>query len=141
MLHVGMNIADKKTLMKELFRALKPGAVFGIYDVMRTGEGELVFPVPWASEGDGSAVASPTEYRSALEEAGFAIEHERNRSDFALKFFSTLQTSAAAVGGPPPLGLQVLMGSNAGAKVANLSQNVSAGCVAPIELIAVKPAS
>ena len=48
MLHVGMNIEDKAKLMGEVRRVLKPGAAFGIYDVMRTGDGDLAFPVPWA---------------------------------------------------------------------------------------------
>src|SRR5262249_10542157 len=47
MMHVGMNIEDKETLASEVARVLRPGSVFGIYDVMRTGFGELAFPVPW----------------------------------------------------------------------------------------------
>jgi ubiquinone/menaquinone biosynthesis C-methylase UbiE len=48
MLHVGMNIEDKEKLAGEVARVLRPGSVFGIYDVMRTGPGDLAFPVPWA---------------------------------------------------------------------------------------------
>jgi ubiquinone/menaquinone biosynthesis C-methylase UbiE len=33
-IHVGMNIQDKAGLYREVGRVLKPGAVFGIYDVM-----------------------------------------------------------------------------------------------------------
>ena len=49
MLHVGMNIEDKEKLAEEVARVLRSGAVFGIYDVMRTGPGDLAFPVPWAT--------------------------------------------------------------------------------------------
>src|SRR3954451_17554840 len=41
MLHVGMNIEDKGKLFAEVARVLKPAATFGIYDIMRIGEGEL----------------------------------------------------------------------------------------------------
>ena len=34
-LHVGMNLPDKKKLMGEAARVLKPGGVFAVYDVMR----------------------------------------------------------------------------------------------------------
>jgi ubiquinone/menaquinone biosynthesis C-methylase UbiE len=59
MLHVGMNIADKRQLCADVHRVLRPGACFGIYDLMRTGAGELEYPVPWASVPEISAVASP----------------------------------------------------------------------------------
>jgi ubiquinone/menaquinone biosynthesis C-methylase UbiE len=59
MLHVGMNIEDKEKLASEVARVLRPGSVFGIYDVMRTGPGELAYPVPWAAR-DLSSLASVT---------------------------------------------------------------------------------
>jgi ubiquinone/menaquinone biosynthesis C-methylase UbiE len=46
MLHVGMNIDDKESLCLELARVLQPGSRFAVYDVMRTGDGELSFPTP-----------------------------------------------------------------------------------------------
>jgi SAM-dependent methyltransferase len=49
MFHVGMNIEDKHKLFAEIRRVLKPQGVFGIYDVMREAEGDLDFPVPWAT--------------------------------------------------------------------------------------------
>jgi ubiquinone/menaquinone biosynthesis C-methylase UbiE len=71
MLHVGMNIDEKARLCSEVSRVLRPNSLFGIYDVMRTGDGELTSPVPWATTSASSAVAKPTQYREALERAGF----------------------------------------------------------------------
>jgi ubiquinone/menaquinone biosynthesis C-methylase UbiE len=138
MLHVGMNIEDKEKLAQEVARGLRPGSRFGIYDVMRTGPGDLAYPVPWAAMAELSAVAEPDEYRSALQAAGFAVTAERNRRDFALAFFTELRAKTAAAGGPPPLGLHLLMGSNTPDKVQNMIDNISAGCIAPVELIARK---
>ena len=138
LMHVGMNIADKSSLTQELFRVLKPGGCLGIFDIMRISDGELTFPVPWASEPSGSAVASPAEYRLALEAAGFHISAERNRHQFAKAFFDKLQASTTAVGGPPPLGLHIVMGANAAQKIANMVENVRAERIAPIEVFAVK---
>jgi ubiquinone/menaquinone biosynthesis C-methylase UbiE len=46
LLHVGMNIEDKDRLATEVARVLRSGGVFAVYDVMRTGPGDLDFPVP-----------------------------------------------------------------------------------------------
>jgi SAM-dependent methyltransferase len=140
MLHVGMNISDKGSLAEEIWRVLKPGGVLGIYDVMRVGSEELVFPVPWATVAEASWVASPDDYRKALVTAGFELACERNRRDFALEFFERLRADAAEAQGPPPLGLHILMGQNASLKVRNMIENISQGRVAPVEVIARKPA-
>lgn len=139
MMHVGMNIPDKGAVCREVARVLKPGGRFGIYDVMRIGPGELTFPVPWATTAATSAVASPEEYRAALTDAGFVIEAERNRHEFALEFFEELKAKAAGANGPPPLGLHILMGATAPQKVQNMLENISAGRIAPVEMIGRKP--
>jgi ubiquinone/menaquinone biosynthesis C-methylase UbiE len=138
MLHVGMNIVDKEKLGLEVARVLRPGSLFGIYDVMRTGPGELAYPVPWATSPDLSAVAEPERYKEALQAAGFAATAERNRRDFALAFFAELRAKTAAAGGPPPLGLHLLMGKSTPEKVQNMIDNISKGRIAPVELIARK---
>ncbi len=65
---------------------------------------------------------------------------ERNRRTFALEFFSQLQARAGSAGGPPPLGLHILMGDAAAEKVKNMVENVSQNCVAPVELVAERTA-
>ena len=94
--------------------------------------------MPWATNPEGSSVASPTAYKSALEAASFNIIGERNRRDFALEFFAQLQAKGANSDGPPPLGLHILMGSTALVKVKNMIENISRNLVAPVELIAEK---
>jgi hypothetical protein len=117
---------------------LRPTSSFGIYDVMRTGRGDLAYPVPWATSPDLSALAEPEQYRKALQKAGFTVIAERNRRDFALAFFTELRAKAVSAGGPPPLGLHVLMGKSTPEKVQNMMDNISRGCIAPVELIARK---
>lgn len=140
MLHVGMNIADKGSLAEQIWRVLKPGGVLGIYDVMRVGREELVFPVPWAGDAEASWVTAPDDYKKALVTAGFEVAGERDRRDFALDFFERLREDATATQGPPPLGLHILMGDDASLKVRNMIENISLGRVAPVEVIARKPA-
>lgn len=135
MLHVGMNIEDKARLFAGVRRVLKPGGVFGIYDVMRAGEGEFSFPVPWASTAATSFVRAAADYRRLLEAAGFEILKERSRRDFAIEFFQQIRARAAQSGGPPPLGLHILMGADFAAKVANMIDNLQRGLIAPTEIV------
>src|SRR3546814_4047995 len=80
LLHVGMNIPDKKRLCTEAQRVLRRGGVFAIYDVMRVGEGDLDFPVPWAETPETSFAVDPASYRRALDAAGFDVTAEIGRA-------------------------------------------------------------
>ncbi|GAB4188891.1 MAG: class I SAM-dependent methyltransferase [Wenzhouxiangellaceae bacterium] len=138
MLHVGMNIEDKERLFQEVSRVLRPGSEFAVYDVMRMNQGDLKYPVPWASETSASHLATPEQYKQALAQAGFEVTTENNRRDFALEFFKTQREKTEASGGPPPLGLHTLMKKSTATKFGNMIENISAGYIAPVEMIACK---
>ena len=57
----------------------------------------------------------------------------------AIDFFRHRQTDAAAAGGPPPLGIHILMGETAQVKIRNMVENIVENRVSPVELIAEKP--
>ena len=138
MMHVGMNIEDKAQLFAEIYRVLRPGSFFGVYDIMRNKEGELTYPVPWATEKSTSRLATPTHYKQILVEAGFSVSKEINRRDFALNFFKELRVKTEANGGPPPLGLHVLMKETTAIKIKNMIENIAADYIAPVEIFAQK---
>ncbi len=138
MMHVGMNIEDKSRLFTELYRVLRPGAILGIYDVMREQLGELVFPVPWASNSTTSYLATASDYSHELAKAGFKPMQENNRRDFAIEFFKQLRSKTQAKAGPPPLGLHTLMQESSTAKVGNMMSNIENNTIAPVELIVQK---
>ena len=137
MLHVGMNIEDKATLFKEAYRVLKPGANFGIYDVMQISHGELFYPIPWAENSSNSYLASPQQYLTLLKQANFITCQETMRRYFALDFFNTMQERTQE--GPPPLGLHTLMQDTVEIKIQNMIKNIKAGFISPFEIISHKP--
>ena len=132
--HVGMNISDKGRLFSEVRRVVKQGGVFAVYDVMRTGAGDLAFPVPWAMEQTTSFLAMPERYRLLLQGTGFHIARERNRREFALEFFAAMRARAAD-GTASPVGLPLLMGERAPLMLANMTANLKSGLIAPVEMI------
>lgn len=133
-LHVAMNIEDKAGLYHEVARVLKPGAVFGVYDIMVGAQGgDLDYPVPWAATPATSYLATPDAMRTLLGQAGFTIEHEEDRTGFAIDFFENLKKANAA--GPPPLGLHVIMGDDFKDKIGNIAKNINTGRCGPWEMI------
>lgn len=138
MLHVGMNIKDKESLFSEVYRVLKSGSSFGVYDVMRQMDGQLTYPVPWATESSTSKLSTPAQYKQALINAGFVVSNESNRRDFALEFFKQVRAKVEANGGPPPLGLHTLMQDSTAEKINNMIDNIVAGYISPVEIIAKK---
>lgn len=135
LIHVGMNIPDKKRLFSDMRRVLRPDAPLGVYDVMRTGDGDLAYPVPWARSADTSFVERPESYRRLLREAGFEIAAERDRRAFSLALWHQMRERVAKEG-TPPLGLHILMGSEAPRRLANALGAIERGVLAPIEMVA-----
>ncbi len=136
-MHTGMNIENKSRLFTEVYRVLRPGASFGVYDIMRIGNGELTYPVPWATVPSTSNLATPDQYKQALSDAWFAVSTENNRRDFALRIYEQYAKTETE-GGPPLLGTHILMGENSAVKSKNLLENITAGHIAPVEIIAQK---
>lgn len=139
MFHVGMNIEDKQALFTEVFRVLKPGGRFLVYDIMR-GQDEttpLAFPVPWASSQADSFVRPPHHYEAALRSAGFATTKTEPRQDIADAFFA--QAAAQASWPRPPLTLALIMGETARDKSASLKRNYEAGRIVPVAIFCEKP--
>lgn len=132
MLHVGMNIRDKTGVYREVRRVLKPGGIFVVFDIMRTADGPIRYPVPWALTEETSFVAEAANYREALRDAGFQIERERGRRAFAIEFMerARARTQSAA----PPPGLHLLMGDQARVMSENLFAMLHQGVIEPVEM-------
>ena len=137
MLHVGMNIKDKELLFAEIYRVLKPGASLGIFDIMRENEGELAYPVPWASDSHTSKLSTVDEYEKYLRAAGFKVRVVNNRRDFSLDFFRKIKQKNVKVA-EASVGLHLLMKENTSEKVKNMVKNIKRELISPFEIIAVK---
>ena len=135
MIHVGMNIADKAGVFREVRRVLKPGGLFMVFDFVRIADGPIRYPVPWALSEETSFVVAAKEYRNALVAAGFEIVHERGRRAFAIEF-TEQRIARLAQGGPPALGLQLLMGEKTPMMTGNMLGMMKEGLLEPVEICA-----
>lgn len=138
MLHVGMNIEDKQTLFREVYRVLRRGACFGVYDIMAMEDDRLEYPLPWASGPGMSYLSSSTSYTNWLQEAGFKIRSEQNRKAFAIDFYDRMRAKQLKSKKAPSLGLHLLMGQSTKQKLGNMIQGIEIGSIAPVEIVAEK---
>ncbi len=80
MQHVAMQISEKDQLFGELTRVVKPGGCLAMHELF-AGEGELHYPLAWATEPSMSALEQFSECSERLSRAGFAINEFVDHSE------------------------------------------------------------
>ena len=122
MQHTWMNIENKERLFGEIRRLLRPGGRLALYEIFAGSVAPPHFPVPWADDPAISFLLPPEEARRLLGRAGF---HELEWNDLtqpSMELFRQLR-AAAGQGGPPPLGLHLIIDDFA-EKAANVLRNL-----------------
>jgi ubiquinone/menaquinone biosynthesis C-methylase UbiE len=119
-----MNIADKQGFYSEIARVLSPTGRFAFHDIFQGDGGELHYPVPWANENSISFLTTPDALRGILRELQFNVLAWEDKSQHALKWLASAVT-ASKIATPVPLGLRLLMGETAEAKLQNNIRNLA----------------
>jgi ubiquinone/menaquinone biosynthesis C-methylase UbiE len=94
-IHAAMNVAAKDAMYAGAHRALKPGRIFAIYDILQGDGGDVLYPVPWARDASISHLATAAQMRELLHGAGFSILDEIDSSDESLAWFEQAAQAAA----------------------------------------------
>jgi SAM-dependent methyltransferase len=136
--HAAMNIEDKARLYREIWRVLKPGARFGIYDLLQGDGGEVLYPVPWARTEAASFMVTPTELRPLLEAAGLEILSWRDTTAEGRGWFKEMGARIEREG-PPRLGFHLLLGPEFMEMARNQVRNFVEDRIAATEVICRKP--
>ena len=134
LIHVGMNIPDKKAFFSGVHGLLAPGGRFVVFDIMLTGDPtEIAYPMPFASRLDNSFLESPSSYVDALIGAGFHVNEPVDQTRLARD--AAASTRAAS---PPPVSLATVMGPGFATMFAKVSAALSAGLIAPVQIVATR---
>jgi len=124
MQNVGMNIADKRKLYREISRILKSGGRY-VFQEMATGNiATSYFPLPWASSPADNFLVSGEEMRSLLDDCGFISDLFEDISDIHLSRTTANATPAV----PGQLGLAVFV-ENLAQKAGNARRSLEEGQV------------
>ncbi|MBA3827227.1 MAG: methyltransferase domain-containing protein, partial [Ktedonobacterales bacterium] len=123
--HAAMNIADKAQLYREIFRVVKPGGHFVMFDVLAGPVQPLLFPVPWASDASFSFLLTPDEQRAALAAAGFTEDAWMDGPALVAQLSQDGQSLAR--GGFGRVGPQLLMGPDADLRMATVGRDLQEG--------------
>ena len=136
--HVAMNISDKRRFYAEVARVLKPGGLFGLYDLLEGPGGPVHFPVPWARDPATSFLAAPEDLRDLLSGSGFDIIGWRDTSAEGRAWFQQLRERIER-DGPPTLGFHLLLGPEFREMARNQVRNLEEQRILPTEVICRKP--
>ncbi len=132
--HVAMNIPDKATLYREMYRVLKPGGALAIYDILSGPAGPVLFPVPWARLPETSFLVTPEELRHLLGASGFTISSWEDTTAAAREWFTSLAKNIQQTG-LPPLGFHVLLGPDFQVMARNQRRNLEEGRVVLAQVV------
>ena len=135
--HAQMNIEDKGRFYSEISRVLKPGGRLAFHDIFEGEGGEVHFPVPWAGDGSINFLVSLESIKKLVEESGLKIQKWEDKTGHSGEWFAAV-VKKVEESGPPPLGIHLLMGDSALAKLRNMARNLRENRVSVIQAVAEK---
>jgi SAM-dependent methyltransferase len=136
--NVIMNIADKRQFYREAFRALKPGGVLALSNLRRGGDGEFLYPVPWAETPATSFLVTPDEMHEQLLAAGFeiAVFHDTTAETLPATIRNRERLEREGLGLLSP---HLIMGERLRQMQINSARNQEMGLGRTVEALVAKP--
>ena len=124
--HVQMNIPNKEKFYSEISRVLKSGGHFLYYEILKKGDGEVNYPMPWASTSEISFLFKEAEMDNFLTKFGLTKEQSNDQTQHGIDFLNALFAKFKEFG-PPKIGLNALMGETTKQKLVNVLGHLKSG--------------
>ena len=137
--NVIMNIAKKRQFYREARRALRPGGRFALSNVCKGPAGDPYFPVPWATTGETSFLATADETRADLIAAGFEVVDFRDTTAAVLALQRQMRERLERGETPPPVAADIILGERAREMQRNSARSTEDGRSVIIEVLVRKP--
>lgn len=133
--HTLPNIEAKRVALEEAARVLEPGGTLALYEICAGPGGDPVFPVPWAPDASLSYLESSGRLREIILGRGFDEGAWRDVTGPSLEWFRDVVASMQSrpADAPPPLGLNLLMGTETPIKATNVVQNLEEERIAVVQ--------
>ncbi|WP_346831695.1 methyltransferase domain-containing protein [Pseudomonas abietaniphila] len=136
--HVVMNISDRETAYREVFRVLKPGSRFGFFDVLAVDDGlEPFYPVPWAERSEQSFLLTESETRAVLADSGFAIDHWSDVTNDIVQWIENIRLPSMDMPQAGP-SLKLAMGDRFALMAENFARSLRQGRARLVMAVCVK---
>lgn len=129
------NIEAKRVALEEAARVLEPEGTLALYEICAGPGGDPEFPVPWASDASLSYLEPPERLREIILGRGFDEAAWRDVTGPSLEWFRDVVESMQSrpADAPPPLGLNLLMGTETPIKAANVVRNLEEERIAVVQ--------
>ncbi len=127
-IHVSMNIKDKDGFYRGVYRTLKKGGKFAIYDIVQGEGGQVIYPAPWSPTEEFSFLSTIAETESLLKSAGFKpLKLEDATQDVLTWFDQMVAAPPAEVGAEKRVTMTDVIGSHIVPMLKNLGRNYKEG--------------
>ena len=120
------NFSNINIALRESKRVLKTGGKFLYYDIFKSSDNNINYPMPWASRENLSHLINITELEKIFNSIGFNSFSKKNQTKAGLNSIKQMLSHIKEFG-PPTMGLNVVMGKDTKQKILNAFNHFNEG--------------